>query len=162
MMLTIDSQIWIYYFDPNAKENTNVQKWFEEAMLNEQIILSTLIPLEVSHNLYAVPKIDKISTENLILNWVTQENINFVSIDNHIMLLALELLKSNRSKGIGGRDCLILASMLTKDVETIVTNDKNLLRIESLRRIDPVFDPPLILSKGEAFDESKFTLHNNK
>lgn len=160
-MITIDSQIWIYCFDSNAKENTNVQKWFEEVLLKEQIMLSTIIPLEVSHNLYAVPKIDKNSTENLILNWITLENINFVSIDSHIMLIALELLKANRGKGIGGRDCLILASMLTKDIETIVTNDKNLLRIESLRRIDPVFDPPLILNKGEVFDESKYTSRNS-
>lgn len=156
-MITIDSQIWIYCFDPNANENTNVQKWFEGIMPKEQIILSTIIPLEVSHNLYAVPKLDKISTESLILKWLTQENISFVPIDHHLMLLALELLKSNRSKGIGGRDCLILASMLTKDVETIATNDKNLLRMSSLHRIDPVFDPPLILQKGEIFDESKFT-----
>ncbi|MHA1245557.1 MAG: type II toxin-antitoxin system VapC family toxin [Candidatus Heimdallarchaeota archaeon] len=155
-MITIDSQIWIYFFDPNALENTNVQKWFKGILAKEQILLSTIIPLEVSHNLYAVPKLDKISIENLILNWVTQENITFVSIDNHVMLLALELLKLNRVKGIGGRDCLILASMLEKDVETIVTNDKNLLRIPNLLRIDPVFDPPLILTKGEAFDESKF------
>ncbi len=155
-MIAIDSQIWIYYFDPNAIANTSVQKWFEGILANEQIMLSTIIPLEVSHNLYAVPKLDKISTEKLILKWVTQENITFVPVDTDIMLIALELLKSNRSKGVGGRDCLILASMLSKDVETIVTNDKNLLRITSLLRIDPVFDPPLILNKGKEFDESKF------
>lgn len=155
-MITIDSQIWIYYFDPNARENANVQKWFEGIMVKEQIMLSAIVPLEVSHNLYAVPKLDKKSTESLILKWISQENITFVSIDNQLMLLALELLKSNRDKGVGGRDCLILASMLVKDVETIVTHDKNLLRMSSLHRIDPVFNPPLILKKGEVFDESKF------
>ena len=155
-MLSIDSQIWIYFFDPNAKENTNVQKWFKEIMETEVVLLSTIIPLEVSHNLYAIPNLDKFSTENLILKWVTQENILFVPVDNDVMLLELEILKSNRSKGVGGRDCLILASMLAKDVETIVTHDKNLLRITSLHRIDPVFDPPLILNKGEEFDDSKW------
>ncbi|MBN1329317.1 MAG: PIN domain-containing protein [Candidatus Heimdallarchaeota archaeon] len=156
MLLTIDSQIWIYYFDPNAKENESVEKWFEGILAKEQIMLSSIIPLEVAHNLYAVPNLDKLSTENLILKWVTQENITFIHVDTNIMLLALELLKANRSKGVGGRDCLILASMLAKGVETIVTHDKNLLRITSFLRIDPVFDPPLIISKGTEFTESKF------
>ncbi|TFF99566.1 MAG: type II toxin-antitoxin system VapC family toxin [Promethearchaeota archaeon] len=161
MLLTIDSQIWIYYFDPNAKENKNVEKWFEGILAKEEIMLSSIIPLEVAHNLYAVPDLDKLSTENLILKWVTQENITFIPVDTNIMLLALELLKANRSKGIGGRDCLILASMLAKDVEALVTHDKNLLKITSLLRIDPVFVPPLILNKGEEFNDSTFVSKKN-
>lgn len=152
-MITIDSQIWIYYFDPNALENKNVKKWMDSKLPDELIILSTIIPLEVSHNLYAVPKVNKDDIENLILKWITQENITMVGIDQHNMLIALELLKSNRSRGIGGRDCLILASMLTHDVETLVTNDKNLLRIRTLHRIDPIHDPPVILDKGEEFEQ---------
>ena len=156
-MITIDSQIWIYYFDPNAPENSNIKKWIEPVLLKEKILLSTVIPLEVSHNLYAVPKANKNDIENLILKWISQEYIEFVEADQQTMLIALEILKNNRSKGIGGRDCLILASMLNFGVETIVTHDKNLLRIQNLNRIDPVFDPPLILNKGEKFDESKLT-----
>ena len=152
-MITIDSQIWIYYFDPNALENLNVQKWMNSMLPNETMILSTIIPMEVAHNLYAVPKIDKDEVEDFILKWITQENITIVDADQHNMLIALELLKSNRSRGIGGRDCLILASMLTQDVETLVTHDKNLLRVRTLQRIDPVIDPPLILNKGEEYEE---------
>lgn len=156
-MITIDSQIWIYYFDPNAPENSNIKKWIEPVLSKEKILLSTVIPLEVSHNLYAVPKVNKNDIENLILKWISQEYIEFVEADQQTMLIALEILKNNRSKGIGGKNCLILASMLNSGVETIVTHDKNLLRIQNLRRIDPVIDPPLILNKGEEFDESKFT-----
>ena len=126
-MLTIDSQIWIYYFDPNASENFNVQRWMNSILPNEAIYLSTIIPVEVSHNLYAIPKVHKDDIENLVLKWITQENINLVDIDQHNLLIALELIKTNRSRGIGGRDCLILASMITQDVETLVTNDKNFI-----------------------------------
>ena len=104
-----------------------------------------------------MPKANKNDIENLILKWISQEYIEFVEADQQTMLIALEILKNNRSKGIGGRDCLILASMLNSDVETIVAHDKNLLRIQNLNRIDPVFDPPLILNKGEEFDEFKLT-----
>ncbi|MBN2156757.1 MAG: PIN domain-containing protein [Candidatus Lokiarchaeota archaeon] len=152
-MITIDSQIWIYYFDPNAPENLNVQKWMKSILQNEIIVLSTIIPLEVSHNLYAIPKISRDDVEELILKWITQENIRMVEVDQHNMLIALELMKTNRNRGIGGRDCLILASMLTQDVQMLVTNDKNLLRIQSLQRMNPVFDPPLILNKGEKFKQ---------
>ncbi len=151
-MITIDSQIWIYYFDPNAPENPNVQKWMNSILPRETIILSTIIPMEVAHNLYAVPKVSKNDIEDLILKWITQENITIVDADQHNMLIALELIKSNRSKGIGGRDCIILASILNQDVETLVTHDKNILRVQNLHRIDPVFDPPLILGKGEEYE----------
>lgn len=150
-MITIDSQIWIYYFDPNAHENSNVQKWMNSILPNEIVVLSTIIPLEVAHNLYAVPKVNKDDIEELILKWITQENITIVDADLHNMLIALELVKSNRGKGIGGRDCFILASMLNQDVHTLVTNDKNMLRVQNLDRINPVFDPPLILRKGEEY-----------
>ena len=150
-MITIDSQIWIYFFDPNAPENPNVQKWMNSTLLNETIILSTIIALEVAHNLYAVPKVNKDDIEKLILKWITQENITIIDADQHNMLIALELLKFNRSKGIGGRDCFILASMLNQNVQTLVTNDKNMLRVQNLHRINPVFDPPSILHKGEEY-----------
>ena len=90
-MITIDSQIWIYFFDPNAPENLNVQKWMNSMLSRESIVLSMIIPLEVSHNLYAVPKVNKDDIENLILKWITQKNVTMVDVDQHMMLIALEL-----------------------------------------------------------------------
>ncbi len=47
-MLSIDSQILIYYFDPHSKEYANIVKWFEEILVSEEIFLSAIVPIEVA------------------------------------------------------------------------------------------------------------------
>ena len=37
-------------------------------------------------------------------------------------------------------------------VQTLVTHDKDMLKQRSFRRIDPVFNPPLILEIDQEFD----------
>lgn len=155
-MITIDSQIWIYYFDPNAQENQNVRLWMNAILKTSEIVLNTIIPIEVSHNLYRIPKISPDNIEQLIFKWITQKNIKILQISNKEMLNALQILKSLRSKGIGGRDCLILATMELNEVNVLVTNDKNLLSLDYIKRIDPVFNPPLILEKGEKFNSKQY------
>ncbi|MHA1660937.1 MAG: hypothetical protein ACTSUT_17645, partial [Promethearchaeota archaeon] len=51
---------------------------------------------------------------------------------------------------------LILATMDELKVNTIATHDKNILTLKKYRRIDPVFDPPLILESGEDFNKQDF------
>ncbi len=51
-MITIDSQIWIYYWDSNAKEHKNITNWLNGKnkngiLFNKDIILSAIIPVEV-------------------------------------------------------------------------------------------------------------------
>ena len=147
MKVTIDSQIWIYYFDPNAAENAHVKKWMDKILKTYQIVISSIIPLEVSHNLYRIPHLSPETTEKLLFHWVTQENIHIIDATQIEMLNAMKLLKNYHSKGIGGRDCLILSAMGSQKVETIVTHDKNLLSLTKYHRIDPVFPLPLILKK---------------
>lgn len=155
-MITIDSQIWIYFFDPNAKENKNVQLWMKDHLQTSEILLNIIIPTEVAHNLYSIPKISRDLIERLLFKWITQKNITIAELSNKEMINALQKLKLLRSQGIGGRDCLILATMEFFKLETIVTNDKNLLTQIELRRIDPVFDPPMVLEKGELFNLQKY------
>ena len=68
----------------------------------------------------------------------------------------LNILAKYRSKGIGGRDALLMATMMKFNISTIVTNDKSLLNLKELRRIDPIFSPPLILDIGKNFDDSDY------
>lgn len=72
------------------------------------------------------------------------------------MELALKIVAKNRTKGIGGTDALLLATMEQEQINTIVTHDKILLELINLRRIDPVFNPPLVLEIGERFDLNEF------
>lgn len=155
-MITIDSQIWIYYFDPNAKENKNVLHWMRKHLQTSDILLNIIIPTEVAHNLYTIPKISRNLIEQLLFKWITQKNITIADLSNKEMINALQKLKTLRSHGIGGRDCLILATMDFFEVKTIVTNDKNLLIQTDLQRINPIFDPPLILERGESFNLQRY------
>ena len=52
-MMTIDSQIWIYYLDPAASENANITNWLDGKiepgiLLTEEIGMNAIIPLENS------------------------------------------------------------------------------------------------------------------
>ncbi|MHA2294894.1 MAG: type II toxin-antitoxin system VapC family toxin [Candidatus Hodarchaeales archaeon] len=160
-MLLIDSQIWIYYFDPNAKENRNVTSWMEGAnrtgiLYTEEIALSAIIPMEIGHNLFRISKLDRDTVEELLLGLVSMNNCKTLDIDQLLVLEALKILKKFHPHGIGGRDSLILATMRKNGIKTIVTHDKNILAISDIKRIDPVFDPPLEVLPGEGFDHEEF------
>ena len=160
-MLTIDSQIWIYYFDGNAKESSNITKWFEGenhdgVLFTKQIIMSSIIPIEVAHNLFKVAELDKDQIEQIIISFISLDNCQLIEIDQMLILEALKILKTFAPIGIGGRDALILATMEKFQLKTIVTLDKNLLALTELKRIDPVFKPPMLLEPEEDFNYEKF------
>jgi len=163
LLITIDSQIWIYYFDPNAPENRNVGQWMKTNLKTANIVLSTIIPLEVAHNLYNIPRMASDQIEQLLFKWITQKNISIQDATQKELIMALKSLKTNRSQGIGGRDSLIISTMTLNNVEVLVTHDKNLLRLTQFSRIDPVFNPPLVLEINQPLDEAEFkTLSKNQ
>ena len=164
-MITIDSQIWIYYWDINAPEHKNTKNYLigtkkDGILFKEEIILNAIIPIEEAHHLYKISNIsndlDKETIEELLLSLVSSENCEMIDIDTILLVDTLHKMKINSSLGIGGRDTLILASMDRRKVSTIITHDKNILMLKNYNRIDPVFDPPLILEINEEFNEKDF------
>ncbi|MHA1489276.1 MAG: hypothetical protein ACTSRI_06440 [Promethearchaeota archaeon] len=164
-MITIDSQIWIYYWDINSKAYKNVNNWLNGSkkdgiLFKEEIILSAIIPIEVGHYLFKLANIgnglDKDMVEDLILSLISSENVQLIDIDAILFVDVIQKMKEYSSMGIGGRETLILATMDELKVNTIATHDKNILTLKKYRRIDPVFDPPLILESGEDFNKQDF------
>lgn len=164
-MITIDSQIWIYYWDINAKEHNNIKNWLNGTNKNgilfkENIILSVIIPIEVGNHLFKLTDITedfaKNTIEDLILSLISSENCQLIDIDAILFVNVIQKMKKYSSLGIGGRDTIILATMDRLKVSTIATHDKNILTLKSYRRIDPIFDPPLILEIGEEFNNQDF------
>lgn len=147
MTILIDSMIWIYFFDKNSLENIYVEPWMKKILKTESIILPSIIPLEVGHNLYDIPRIDLEIIKNLLMKWLTQENITIINLDELVMVQALEQLKKLRQTGIGGRDCIILSSMILNDVK---------MDLKTIVRIDPGFKTPLKWEFGENFDRKQF------
>ncbi|MCJ7648951.1 MAG: PIN domain-containing protein [Candidatus Lokiarchaeota archaeon] len=164
-MITIDSQIWIYYWDINALEHENIKKWLygtekDGILFKEDIILNAIIPIEVGHHLYKTAELskdlDKKTIEDLLMALISTENCQIIDIDAILLIDVIQKMKKYSSIGIGGRDTLILATMDRLKVSTIGTHDKNILALKSYKRIDPVFDPPLILDIDEEFDIQDF------
>ncbi len=164
-MITIDSQIWIYYWDINAKEHNNIKNWLNGPNKNgilfkENIILSVIIPMEVGNHLFKLTGIskdfDKNTIEDLILSLISSENCQLIDIDAILFVDVIQKMKKYSALGIGGRDTIILATMDRLKVSTIATHDKNILTLKNYRRIDPIFDPPLILEIGEEFNNQDF------
>lgn len=164
-MITIDSQIWIYYWDINAPEHENVKNWLngeekDGILFKEDIILSAIIPIETGHYLYKVADLskdlDKETIEDLILALISTENCQIIDIDAILLVDVIQKMMKYSPLGIGGRDTLILATMDRLKVSTIATHDKNILKLKKYKRIDPVFDPPLILEIDEEFNEKNF------
>ncbi len=164
-MITIDSQIWIYYWDINAIEHQNIKNWLngtekDGILFKEQIILSSIIPIETGHHLYKAADLskdlDKETIEDLLLSLISTENCQLIDIDAILLIDVIQKMKKYSPLGIGGRDTLILATMDRFKVSTIATHDKNILALKNYKRIDPVFDPPLILEIDEDFDNQDF------
>ena len=160
-MITIDSQIWIYYWDINAIEHENIKNWLngtdkDGILFKENIILSAIIPIEVAHHLYKIKDLSKETVEDLILSLISSKNCQLIEIDAILLVDVIQKMKKYSALGIGGRDTLILASMDRLKVSTIATHDKNVLALKNYKRIDPVFDPPLILEIDDDFNNKDF------
>jgi predicted nucleic acid-binding protein len=159
MSLVIDSMIWVYNFDPLSPESSNVRNWLygkRGALINNSVFLNTLIPLEVLHSLNRKPSIDYTTAFNASLAIIALENVTLIDFSSTLLSETMILLAEYDSFGIGGRDASILATMNDQQVECLATHDKHLLSIPDFYRIDPVFSPPLILTKGEEFDPVHF------
>ena len=93
-IITIDSQIWIYRFDPNALEHQNVKLWLigennSGALYNEEILMPIIIPIEVAHHLFRIPGIDKDYIEWTIILWIGLENCIIKEIDQLQLIEAI-------------------------------------------------------------------------
>lgn len=160
-MLIIDSQIWIYYYDINSLEHDNVKKWMEGekndgVLFSSKIAINAIIPIEIANNLYGMRKMEKNLIEKLVINLISLKNSEFTEINQNLIFEALRILKKFRLKGIGGREALILATMINYPIKTIATNDTNILAITDIKRIDPIFDPPLVLDIGKIFGKEEY------
>jgi len=154
-MIAIDSMIWIYNCDPNSKEHKNVKIWLEGnkrrrgIIETDKILISTIIAMEVIHNLRRVARLPANLVYEYVLRMITLKNILTESLDLALVQESMEVLEEYYEYGIGGRDATILASMRRRRVKRIATHDRNLLSIVDIERVDPTVDPPLIAKIGE-------------
>lgn len=134
-ILTIDTNIWAYYFDEDSPEHGAVVGPVESALKSEQIAVNTIIVMELAHflirNLGPVEGAEKLA---LFLRFpLVISDFGFRdSLD------AIEMLKRYSHLGVGGRDATILASMSRARVKKLMTHDEALAKVDWLEIIDPI------------------------
>ena len=134
-ILTIDTNIWAYYFDRDCPEHESVIRPVESALESEQISINTIIVMELAHFLVKSlgptvggEKLDQFLRFPLIIT----------DFDYQHVLGAIEMLKKFSHLGIGGRDAALLAMMNEKSEKRIMTHDEALKKVDWLESIDPV------------------------
>ncbi|CAD6493080.1 MAG: PIN domain protein [Candidatus Argoarchaeum ethanivorans] len=154
-MIIIDSNMWIYYFDESLEEHKYVKEQIREIIMREEgILTNTIVIQEVAHYLIRhEPENEFWEDMNYITRLRSQELVNF---DFNLMQEALKLLSKYWNYGIGGRDAVLVATMVMKGVNEIMTHDgafKNLEskidEIDNFHVIDPVPERNDLVNKGE-------------
>ena len=59
VMITVDSNIWIYYLDATINDHKLALDYVEDLIRHEEVLSSTIIWLEVSRYLYRTSSIPK-------------------------------------------------------------------------------------------------------
>ena len=134
-MIFIDTNIWCYFFDESSKEHKKVSALIEKILNKEQILINTVIIMEISHylikNLGPVVGMEKIET-------FLEFPLVIDDLDYSAAQASIRLLHKYSHEGIGGRDATILATMKNKNIKEIATHDASFRSIDWLKIIDPV------------------------
>jgi predicted nucleic acid-binding protein len=144
-MITVDSNIWIYYMDPTTKEHEHVLNYVEELIKDEEVLSSTIIWLEVSHYLYKSSSIQKEKLGETLSKLVRLSSMRVVDFDMELYFETIMLLAEFRNDhkigfSIAGRDASIIAMMKKFKVKTIVTHDRDFVKLAD-KGIIQVLDP---------------------
>ncbi|MEM0121539.1 MAG: type II toxin-antitoxin system VapC family toxin [Thermoprotei archaeon] len=134
-ILTIDTNMWAYYFDRDSPEHELVVEEVEKALRSEQIAVNTIIIMEVAH--FLVKNLGPIIGGEK-LNVFLRFPLTIYGFDYKDSLDSLEMLKRYTHLGVGGRDATILAMMKAEGVKKIMTHDKAFKKIDWLHVIDPI------------------------
>jgi predicted nucleic acid-binding protein len=143
-MIMIDSNMWIYYFDESLEEHKHIKEPMKRIIMREEgILANTIVIQEVAHYLVRhEPEKEFWEDINYLIRLRSAEIFDF---NYDMMQNALKLLSKYWNYGIGGRDAVLLATMVMRDVNEIITHDgafKRLIpkleEIENFSVVDPI------------------------
>ena len=133
-MIYIDSNYWIYWLDSRLPEH-NHASGIMRRMIDDGILMNYVTLVEIGNYLRMLPRNEFSEKIETILNLST---LSFVDLDDTITRSAMDLLSRYSAKGLGGRDCIILATMKLHGLKELLTHDRAFPRVEGLRVTDPL------------------------
>jgi predicted nucleic acid-binding protein len=130
----IDANYWIYWFDERLPEHDDVNRAMQRA-IRSGVVVSTVTLMEVAHYFRDLPS--EVLNEKMesITNLSTLSLIDFTT---SIMQVSIKLLSEYASKGLGARDCAILATMKNIGSKVLLTHDKAFKSVEDIKIIDEI------------------------
>lgn len=134
-MICIDSNIWIYYLSSKAPEHKAVAEVVRNVLLEEEVLVNSVIILEVAHYFRLLPK------ERLLkmVNYMTGlQNLILIELDIPLIEDSVKILAEYAKAGLGARDATILASMRRAGLKRIMTHDSIFKEIKNIDVIDPL------------------------
>ena len=135
-MIYVDSNYWIYWLDSRLPEHHRASLAMRKAVTGE-IVMNYVTLAEVGHYLRMLPRDEFSEKIESILNLST---LSFVDLDDAIARSAMGLLPRYSARGLGSRDCIIIATMRRRGLREILTHDRAFSRVEGFRVIDPIVE----------------------
>lgn len=134
-ILTIDTNVWAYFFDRDSPEHARVASHVEKSLKSERIVINTVIVMELAHFLVKnLGPVDGGAKLGVFLGYP----FSVVDLDYETALESVEMLKRYSHLGIGGRDATILAVMKRNGINRIMTHDDALKKVDWVEAVDPV------------------------
>ncbi len=133
-MIYVDSNYWIYWLDSRLPEHRHVLKIMSRS-ISAGIITSYVTLLEVAHYLRNLPEGE---FSQLVKSIQDLSTLTLSNLDSPTANLALDLLPEYSRKGLGGRDCIIIATMQLAGIQTIATHDRAFKDVEELTVLDDI------------------------
>ncbi len=133
-ILTIDTNIWAYYFDRTSPEHKSVEKPVDRAIRKEEIAINTVIVMELAH--FLVKSLGPIQGKEKLAVFLSYP-LTIADLDNQGVLESIEELVRYSHLGVGGRDATVLAFMKRLGIKRIMTHDEALKKVDWLEVIDP-------------------------
>jgi len=135
VILTIDTNIWAYYFDKDSAEHKFVVGPVDKAIRAEQILTNTVIVMELSH--FLVKNLGPVEGGEKI-NFFLSYPLVIEELDYKAALGSVEELKRYSHLGVGGRDATILYFLRKSATKKIMTHGSALKKVDWLEVVDPI------------------------
>lgn len=133
-MIYVDSNYWIYWLDERLPEHPHVEKTMKGA-IKEGVVINRVTLMEVAHYMRMLPKQKFIQQVGAIQNLAT---LTLFDLDARISNTAVGMLPEQAPKGLGSRDCVILATMKATGIESIATHDRAFKSVRGIKVIDEI------------------------
>ena len=130
----IDANYWICWFDERFPEHIYVNESMQSA-IRGGVVLSTVTLMEVAHYFRILP----VNVLEEKIEMITSlSTLTLVDFTYTILQSSISFLSKYSISGLGGRDCVILATMKAAGSKVLLTHDKAFKKVRGIKIIDEI------------------------